>query len=82
MRQKMRKKYKFSHSAYQGGYLYAHKVANGKIKNKEGLRNALNAAVKKFELIDSTIKIYDSVFFLFFMPKPSLKPTVLIESIQ
>ena len=39
--------YKFSHSVSKGGNLYAHKLLNGKIENKEGLRNALNAISKK-----------------------------------
>lgn len=79
----MRKTYRFSHSVRQGGYLYAHKAASGEtIKNKDGLRNALNAIAKKFELIDVTIKIYDSIFFFFFMRKPLVKPPELINSIQ
>lgn len=75
----MRKTYKFNHKVVQGGYLYSHKT-NGVIKNKEGLRNALNAIANKFKFIDVTIKIYDSIFFLFFMSK-NIKP-ILIEKIQ
>ncbi len=78
----MRKTYKFSSSVCQGGYLYVHKLVNGKIENKEGLKNALNAIAKKFELIDVTIKIYDSIFFLFFMAKPRVKPIELIKCIH
>ena len=79
----MRKTYKFSSSVSQGGYLYAHKTANGEIiKNKEGLINTLNAISKKFELIDVTIKIYDSFFFFFFMMRPRTLPIELIHSIQ
>ena len=78
----MRKIYRFSSCICQGGYLYAHKIINSKIQNKEGLRNALNAIAKKFELIDVTIKIYDSIFFLFFMTKPKVKPLELIKKIQ
>ncbi len=79
----MRKTYKFSSCVCQGGYLYAHKIADGEIiKNKEGLRNALNAISNKFELIDITIKVYDSMFFLFFMTKPRIEPMDLIKSIQ
>ena len=75
--------YKFGHSVHRGGYLYAHKKKEMMpLKNKEGLRNVLSAIVKKFELIDATIKIYDTIFFLFFTMKPSVKPLDIIESIQ
>lgn len=77
---KMRKTYKFSHKALQGGLLYSHRCS--KINNKEGLRNMLGAIVKKYSLIDVTIKIYDTIFFLFFMCKPTLKSIDLIEGIQ
>lgn len=78
-----RKLYKFSHSICQGGYVYAHKTKEeGKIADKEGLRNALSSVAKQFELIDTTIKVYDNIFFLFFMLKPSVVPQSLIESIQ
>ena len=78
-----RKLYKFSSSVAQGGYVYSHKTNNGVlIENTEGLRNALNAVAKKFELIDVTIKIYDRIFFLFFMTKPSIVPQKLIDTIQ
>ena len=79
----MRKSYKFSHSVHQGGYFYCHKTANSEsIQNKEGLRNALNAISIKFKLIDVTIRIYDTIFFFFFMMKPSVKPIELIETIH
>jgi|SRR3989338_673102 len=77
-----RKLYKFSHSVAQGGYLYAHKTSVGNIVNKEGLRNVLSAISKKYELIDVTIKVYDAIFLLFFMSKPSLVPQELIDIIQ
>lgn len=80
---KGRKLYKFSHSVHQGGFVYSHKTRNREeITNKEGLKNALNAIAKHFELIDFTIKVYDGIFFLFYMSKPSLKPIELIERIQ
>jgi hypothetical protein len=79
----VRKLYKFSHSVAQGGYLYAHKTVDGaSIENKEGLRNALNAVRKRFELIDATIKVYGTIFFLFFMAKPKAVHAELIETIQ
>lgn len=78
----MRKTYKFSHSVCQGGYFYCHKTREGDISNKEGLRNALTAIAARFELIDSTIKVYDLMFFFFFITKPMVKPAELIESIQ
>src|SRR3989338_6141737 len=77
-----RKMYKFSHSVAQGGFLYAHRISTGTIVNKEGLCNALSDISKKHELIDVTIKVYDTIFFLFFMLKPSLVPQKLIDSIQ
>lgn len=77
-----RRVYKFSSSVAQGGYLYAHKTTGDAITNHEGLRNALNAIAKKFELIDVTIRVYDKIFFIFFMSKPSLVPQGLIDSIQ
>ena len=78
-----RRIYKFSSSVCQGGYLYAHKPKNNNtIANKNGLRNSLNAIAKKHGLIDVTIKVYDNIFFLFFMSKPSLVPQSLIDSIQ
>ena len=80
---KGRKLYKFSHSVHQGGYFYCHKTINEeKIENKLGLRNALNAIAVKLNLIDTTIKIYDDVFFFFFMMKPLTKPLNIIETIQ
>ena len=77
-----RRVYKFSHSVAQGGYLYAHKTKEGKISNKEGLRNLLNALAKKYELIEVTIKVYENIFFLFFQIKPSLKSADLIDNLQ
>ena len=75
--------YKFSHSVHQGGYFYCHKASEGKkIENKIGLRNALNAIAVKLDLIDATIKIYDDIFFFFFMMKPLTKPVDIIEAIQ
>lgn len=76
-----RRVYKFSHSVAQGGYVYAHKAINP-ISDKEGLRNALNAISVEFGLIDATIKVYDNIFFFFFMFKPSLAPQNLIDSIR
>lgn len=78
-----RKLYKFSHSIYQGGYLYAHKTSHeGLIRNREQLRDAIEKTTKKLELMDVTIKIYDSIFFLYFMMKPSIAPAKVIDSIQ
>lgn len=78
-----RKLYKFSHSICQGGYVYSHKTKEGgEIIDKEGLRNALGSVAKQFELIDATIKVYSSMFFFFFMLKPSVVPQQVIESIQ
>lgn len=78
-----RRIYKFSSSIVQGGYLYAHKTKQmAPIKNREGLCNLLNAIAKKYELIDVTIKVYRSIFFLFFQVKPSLRPQKLIDAIQ
>ena len=74
-----RKMYKFSHSVHQGGYFYCHK---GKVVNKDGLRNALKAIVAKLTLIDASVKIYDDIFFFFFMMKPLVKPLDIIETIQ
>ncbi len=78
-----RRVYKFSSSIAQGGYLYAHKTREGDtIANNEGLRNLLRAIAKKYELIDVTIKVYNTIFFLFFQTKPMVKPVDLINSIQ
>ena len=75
--------YKFSSSVSQGGYAYAHKTKAGLIiPNKAGLRNALNALANQYELIDVTIKIYDTLFFLYFMMKPSVGPQRIIDTIQ
>ena len=76
----MRKTYKFSHKVVQGGYVYSHK-SNSKIKNKEGLRNVLRAIASKYKLIDVTIKVYDSIFFFFFMMR-NVEPNKLIKSIH
>ncbi|MBI3412660.1 MAG: hypothetical protein HY051_01090 [Candidatus Aenigmarchaeota archaeon] len=79
----MRKLYKFSSSVAQGGFLYAQRAANKKlIENKEGLRNALKEIGTKFRLIDTTIKVYNSIFFFFFMIRPVVKPAELIDNIQ
>lgn len=77
-----RKLYKFSHSVCQGGFMFANKVLNGNIKNKEGLKIILNSVALKFESIDVTIKVYDNIFFVFFMTKPSIALGEVIESIQ
>lgn len=78
----MRKTYRFRHKVVQGGYLYAHKtVSNTIIKDKPGLKSALNAIAKKFKLIDVTIKIYNSMFFFFFLSR-NIKPIELIEKIH
>ena len=75
--------YKFSSSVSQGGYVYAHKTkTDSLILNKDGLRNALNAIAKQYELIDVTIKVYDNIFFLFFMMKSSVGPQRIIDTIQ
>ena len=74
--------YKFSHSVAKGGNAYVHKTLSGKIiENKQGLRNALNAIARKYNLIDPTINVYDSIFFLFFHLPKSLAPAELIEKI-
>ena len=78
---KGRKLYKFNHSVHQGGYFYCHK-AGKKIDNKDGLRNALNAIAAKLDLIDVTIKIYEDIFFIFFMRKPLTKLIDVIQTIQ
>lgn len=78
----MRKLYKFSHSVSQGGFIYIHKLKTGNIINKPGLRNYLTAISKKFKLIDVTIKIYDSVFFFFYVMNPSVAPLSLINEMQ
>ena len=75
--------YKFSHFTAKGGNVYIHKTLSGKIiENKQGLRNALDAVSKKYDLIDMTIKIYDSILFFFFHIPKSLAPAVLIKSIK
>lgn len=71
--------YKYAHSVAQGGNVYSHKVM---ISNKDGLKNVLKAITLKFNLIDSTIKVYDNIFFFFFHIPKSLAPIKLIESIQ
>src|SRR3989344_6680427 len=77
-----RKLYKFSHSVAQGGYLYAHRTRDSSVLNIDGLNVFLENIVKKHSLFDVTIKVYDDIFFLFFMSKLSLKPQDLIDSIQ
>lgn len=74
--------YKFSSSVCQGGYVYAHSTKGNSITNKDGLRNALHEIVQQYALIDATIKIYDTIFFLFFMTKPMVVPQRLIDNIQ
>ena len=74
--------YKFSHTIGKGGDAYIHKTVAGKIiENKIGLRSYLEAISKKHSLIDPTIKIYDTIFFLFFHTPKSLAPALLIKSI-
>ncbi|MFH1174645.1 MAG: hypothetical protein V1725_05910 [archaeon] len=77
-----RRTYKFSHSTAQGGNLYAHKVKQGTIENKEGLKNALHAVSVRFKLIDPTVKVYDTIFLFFFHIPKALAPAELIDSIQ
>ncbi len=74
--------YRFSHSTAKGGNAYIHKTLQGKsIKNKQGLRDYLEAISKRHGLIDPTIKIYGTIFFFFFHIPKSLAPALLIESI-
>ncbi len=78
-----RKLYKFSHSVAQGGFLYSHKVKEGeKIADKEGLRAALKAVAEHYRLVDVTIKVYDTIFFLYFMLRPSIVLQNLIDAVQ
>jgi len=63
-----RKIYRFSSYVSQGSFVYAHKTKEGeKIANKEGVRNALTALAKRFELIDVTFNLlhqfYNSSYF-------------------
>ena len=51
------------------------------IKNKTELRNHLNSVIQQFELIDVTIKIYNSIFFLFFTFKPRMVLQQIIDTI-
>lgn len=75
--------YRFSHSTAKGGNAYIHKTLPGKsIENKEGLRNYLGAISKKHNLIDPTIKIYNTIFFFFFHIPKSLAPALLLDSIN
>lgn len=75
--------YKFSHRVAKGGWMYVHKTtANNPIQNKTGLRNVLEAIVNKFKLIDSTIKIYEDIFFLFFHLHGNIAPALLIKKVQ
>jgi len=73
--------YRFSHGVGQGGNIYCRK-SNMHISNKEGLRNVLTAISKKYKLSDYNIKVYDTIFFLFFHIPKSLAPADLIDSIQ
>ena len=76
----MRKTYKFSHKVVQGGQMYCHKLLN-KIENKLGFKNALKAIVKKYKLIDATIKVYDNIFFIFYLSR-NIAPQTLIDTIH
>jgi len=78
----MKKLYRFSHSVASGGFIYAHKVEMGIINNKEGLRNALLTIAKKLKLLDPTIKVYETIFFVFFFPRPTLSEACIIDTIQ
>ncbi|MBU0980576.1 MAG: hypothetical protein KJ709_07240 [Nanoarchaeota archaeon] len=46
------------------------------------MRNALQAVVNHFDLIDPAIKVYPTIFFLFFMHKPSIAAQAIIDRIQ
>lgn len=75
--------YRFGSTTFQGGYLYVHRTANGEtIGDREALREALSVLAGKMGLIDVTIKIYGTIFFLFFVAKPSLRPIDIIRQIQ
>src|SRR3989338_4642648 len=52
------------------------------ITNKEELRDLLQTIAKRYELIDVTIKVYDTIFFLFFQMKLSLAPQEVIDAVQ
>ena len=78
-----RRLYKFGSCVMQGGFMYAHNTKDGlAIEGKEKLNDALLSIAKEFELVDVTVKVYDSIFFLFFMSKPSIAPQKIIDAIQ
>jgi len=78
-----RKTYRFNRSIHQGGWIYAHKtVRDEKIEDKEKLIKALKKVGEEFELIDMTIRMYDNIFFFFFMFKPRIAPQQIIDAIQ
>lgn len=75
--------YKSSHSVVKGGVAYIHKTSPGNIiENKHGLRNMLISLSRKHKIIDTTINIYDDIFFIFFHTPKSLAPSKLIQIIQ
>jgi hypothetical protein len=75
--------YVYSHSVSKGGNVYLQKTINQEIiKNKEGLRSVLQAIVRKYQLIDANIKIYDEVFFFFFHLPKGVSAGNIIDTIQ
>ena len=77
-----RKTYKFGHSVCQGGYFFAWKTKKGaELQRGDELRRRVNLVVQQFALIDTTLKVYDSIFFLFFMFKPSIRRQDIIDAL-
>jgi hypothetical protein len=62
--------------------MYAHRTIYGKIEDKDGLRKTLFDVSSSLKLIDTTVKVYDNIFFLFCFVPPSLEPQKLIDMVQ
>ena len=65
----------------QAGRLYAPRSI-APISDKPALRQALQSVAQQLRLRDPTVKVYNTIFFLFCMLPHTLSPAKLIESVQ
>ncbi|OIO66048.1 hypothetical protein AUJ68_01490 [Candidatus Woesearchaeota archaeon CG1_02_57_44] len=74
--------YIFHRGVAQGGNVYVHKTKGESIKERDRLRNALNKQAAELDLIDTTIKVYNTIIFIFFHMPKKLSQLELENSIQ
>ena len=69
-----------SHSVVRGGYLYIQKSYTP--IDREALPGTLQIAVEQFKLLDLTLKAYEQLLLLFFMPSPQFSAQQIVDEIR